>query len=110
MVPAHDTDDVSLLLREANGTQFSLDFGKPLQGPPGGLMPMQLVIVIGVLDAGELFLPAVGMGACQGPENLLRLNSGYCGLACITTVRTWQADSTACCCMSVSEAWSSNPD
>ncbi len=54
MVPAHDTDDVSLLLREANGTQFSLDFGQPLQGPPGGLTPMQLVTVVGVLDAGEL--------------------------------------------------------
>ena len=53
MVPSHNSGDVSLMLREANGTAYSLDFGRPLQGPPGGLQPMQLVVVVGVLDAGE---------------------------------------------------------
>ena len=53
MVPSHNSGDVSLLLREANGTAYSLDFGRPLQGPPGGLLPMQQVIVVGVLDSGE---------------------------------------------------------
>ena len=53
MVPSHNSADVSLMLREANGTAYSLDFGRPLQGPPGGLQPMQLVIVFGVLDQGK---------------------------------------------------------
>ena len=53
MVPSHNSVDVSLMLREANGTAYSLDFGRPLQGPPGGLQPMQLVVVVGVLDQGE---------------------------------------------------------
>ena len=53
MVPSHNSADVSLMLREANGTAYSLDFGRPLQGPPGGLQPMQLVIVVGVLDQGK---------------------------------------------------------
>ncbi len=53
MVPSHNSAEVSLMLREANGTAYSLDFGRPLHGPPGGLQPMQLVVVVGVLDAGE---------------------------------------------------------
>ena len=58
-------DAVGFVLRQANGPQLTLDFGKKLGAPPNGLKGNQLVDVTGILDIGKFSnYPFLSFPAC----------------------------------------------